>query len=245
MGPNNAGADLDVKLELLNSALQVVQVYDPVDKLNVAVDTTLNSGIYYLVVQGAGNANTSNYGSLGSYNISGTFSPLFTTPIKQVLLSGKTDKDKHILDWSIISDEPVSRLSLESSTDGTNFTTLATLAQGSQSYSYTPFVNENIFYRLKAVSITDQAVYSNVIALKLNGNSQKSFTISTMVHSEVTVIAKEDYDYQLADMSGRVIMGGRGKVGINTININANPNGIYLMQIISNNQRTTERIVKL
>ena len=245
VGPNNAGADLDVKLELLNSALQVVQVYDPVDILNVAVDTTLNSGVYYLVVQGAGNANTSNYGSLGSYNISGTFSPLFTTPIKQVLLSGKTDKDKHILDWSIISDEPVSSLSLESSTNGTNFTTLTTLAQGTQSYSYSPFVNENIFYRLKAVSITDQAVYSNVIALKLNGNSQKSFTISTMVHSEVTVNAMEDYDYQLADMSGRIIRGGKGKIGINTININANPNGIYIMQIISNNQRTTERIVKL
>ena len=29
VGPNNAGADLDVKLELLNSSLQVMQVYDP------------------------------------------------------------------------------------------------------------------------------------------------------------------------------------------------------------------------
>src|SRR5450432_2838423 len=34
VGPNNDGADLDVKVELLNSALQVIQVYDPVDILN-------------------------------------------------------------------------------------------------------------------------------------------------------------------------------------------------------------------
>ena len=93
VGPNNEGADLDVKLELLNSSLQVIQVYDPMDILNVSIDTTLNSGVYFLVVEGAGNTNTSDYGSLGSYNISGTFTPLLTTPIKEVLLTGKTDKD--------------------------------------------------------------------------------------------------------------------------------------------------------
>ena len=97
VGANNAGADLDVKLELLNSSLQVIQVYDPINILNVSVDTLLNSGVYFVVVEGAGNANTSNYGSLGSYNISGSFSPLLTLPIKQVTLAGKADKEKHIL----------------------------------------------------------------------------------------------------------------------------------------------------
>jgi hypothetical protein len=244
VGPNNAGADLDVKLELLNSSLQVMQVYDPINILNVTVDTLLNSGVYFLVVEGAGNVNTSNYGSLGSYNISGSFSPLITLPIKQVTLAGKADKDKHILNWTIISDEPVSSLTLESSVNGTTFTTLAKLPQASQSYSYSPSIKDNIYYRLKAVSATDQAIYSNVIALKLNGPG-KSFKVSTMVYSQVTVDAAENYDYKLADMSGRIIQGGKGKTGINTINISNTPNGVYLLQIISNNQRQTERILKL
>ena len=170
MGTNNAGADLDVKVELLNYSAQVIQVYDPLDILNVTLDTTLTSGVYFLAVEGAGNANTSDYGSLGSYNISGTFTPLFTTPIKEVTLTGKVDKDKHIFNWNIISDEPVSSLTLESSVDGTNFTTLAKLIQNSQSYSYAPLISNNIYYRLKAVSATDQAIYSNVIALKLNSS---------------------------------------------------------------------------
>jgi hypothetical protein len=245
VGPNNAGADLDVKLELLNSALQVVQVYDPVNILNVSVDTVLSPGVYFIVAEGAGNVNTSNYGSLGSYTISGTFSALSITPIKQVILTGKSDGGKHLLNWNIIADEPVSSLSLETSTNGTNFTTLTKLAGNTLSYSYTPLVSGNIYYRLRAVSVTDQVVYSNVVALKLNGNSEKLFTISTMAHSEVTVNAAENYDYQLADMSGRILQGGKGKAGINTININNNPNGIYLIQIISNDQRMTERIVKL
>jgi Secretion system C-terminal sorting domain len=244
VGPNNAGADLDVKLVLMNSTLQVMQVYDPQDILNVSFDTTLNSGIYFLVIEGAGNTNTSDYGSLGSYNISGTFTPLFTTPIKEVMLTGKSDKDRHILNWNIISDEPVSDLTLESSTDATAFSTLAKLNPGSQSYSYPPATGNNIYYRLKAVSATDQTIYSNVITLKLS-SSEKLFKVSTMVYSQITVSGVEDYNYKLADMSGRIIQGGTGRAGTNTINISNSPNGIYLLQIISNNQRLTERIVKL
>ncbi|HSQ44655.1 MAG TPA: T9SS type A sorting domain-containing protein [Ginsengibacter sp.] len=244
VGPSNAGADLDVKLQLLNSSLQVLQVYDPVSTLNAIVDTTLTSGVYFLVVQGAGNTNTSNYGSLGSYTISGTFSPLLVMPIKQVTLSGKADKDKHIFSWSIVTDEPVSSLTLESSANGTNFTTLVKLPQGSQTFSYVPSVADNIYYRLKAVSATDQAIYSNVISLK-SDEASKLFKVSTMVYSEVTVNASQDYSYKLADVSGRIIQAGKGKAGINNINISNSPNGIYLIQIISNNQRLTERIVKL
>jgi len=245
VGPNNDGADLDVKFELLNSDLQVIHQYDPVDILNVTLDTTLNPGIYYLIVEGAGNSNASNYGSLGSYTVSGTFSPLFVTPIKEVSLTGKTDKDKHILNWKIITDEPVSSLVLESSANGATFIPLSTLTQGSRGYGYVPLIKGNIYYRLKAVSITDQTVYSNVISLKSNSNSERIFTVSTVVHSDVTINSIENYEYRLSDISGRIMKGGKGKAGTNTININNNPNGIYLIQLISNTQRTTERIVKL
>lgn len=245
VGPNNDGADLDVKLELLNSALQVIHVYDPVDILNAVIDTTLNSGVYYLLVEGAGNNNTTNYGSLGSYTISGTFSSSLILPIKEVSLTGKTDNGKHILNWNIITDEPVSNLVLESSANGTSFTTLTTLPPTSQTYNYTPLIKQNIYYRLKAVSITDQSVYSNVISLKSNSNPEKIFTVSTLVHSELTINAAENYEYKLADMSGRIILAGTGKSGTNTININNNPSGVYLIRLISNNQRTTEKIVKL
>jgi hypothetical protein len=245
VGANNEGADLDIKLELLNSSFEVINTYDPITILNVAVDTLLNKGVYYVLVEGAGNNYTTNYGSLGSYTISGMYSPLSVLPIHNVTLAGKTDKDKHILSWNIVADEPVSALSLESSTDGRNFTTLTSLSRSSQDYSYTPLVKENIYYRLKAVSVTDQAIYSNVISLKSNNNSLKAFTISTMVHSEVTIHATGNYEYRLADMSGRILQAGKGKAGINTININNSPNGIYLIQLLNNNQRRTERIVRL
>ena len=246
VGADNEGADLDMKVELLDSQAHVLQVYDPVDILNVSIDTVLEPGDYFLSVQGAGNINTSNYGSLGSYKVSGNFTPLFILPTKEIKLSGRADKGKHTLSWSIISDESISNLSLESSTNGTTFTTLNSFNKSKSSYTYTPIsLNENIYYRLKATSVSNQLIYSNIITLKLNNNSKKFIVQSNLVHSQITVNAEDTYEYKLADMSGRILQEGKGKTGINIIDINTNPNGIYLVEILSKNQRITERIVKL
>ena len=244
VGANNDGADLDVKVELLNSTYQTIGVYNPSDILNAPVDTSLNSGVYYVVVEGAGNANTTNYGSLGSYNISGSFSPLFALPIKQVTLKGNIDNDNHTFSWNIVSDEPASTVELEVSTDGISFTTLKNLPKDEHTFTYTPAINKTLYYRIKTMSVTDQTMYSNVIVLRANGLG-KSFTVSTMAHNEITVNAQQNYEYNIADMSGRIVGRGKGNAGSNYINISNSPNGIYLIQIISNNQRLTERIVKL
>ncbi len=245
VGPNNEGANLDVQVTLLNSAIQVVKVYNPIDKLDVTIDTTLAPGDYYVVVQGAGNANATNYGSLGSYTVTGSFAPLIVMPIKQALLSGHTDKEKHVLDWDIITDEPVKELSLENSTNGTIFSTITTFIPNVKDFKYEPLNKENIFYRLKVTSITGQTVYSNVISLRPSEKVNNLFTVATLVQSEIKVNAAENYKYQLADMSGRVLKYGNDNAGINNININNYPNGIYFLQIISNSQRITQRIVKL
>jgi hypothetical protein len=245
VGANNEGADLDMQVTLLNSDLNVVKVYNPEDKLNATIDTTLMAGDYYLVVNGSGNANTSNYGSLGSYTVTGTFSALRTTPIEQVLLSGESDKGKHNFNWSIISDEPIKSLSIESSFDGSIFSTLTKLSVPEKNFSYTPLLSENIFYRLKVTSVTGQVSYSNVVPLKPTEETGKALTISSIVNSQITINSSENYKYQLSDMSGRVVKTGSADAGINNINVNNSPNGIYIMQIICNHQRTTQRIVKL
>ncbi len=213
VGPNDEGADLDMQVTLLNSDKNVVKVYNPADKLNATIDTTLMAGDYYLVVNGSGNANTSNYGSLGSYRIAGVFSPLTVTPISQVLLSGETDKGKHNLNWSIISDEPIKNLSLESSFDGSIFTTLTKLAIVDKNFSYVPIINKNIFYRLKVTSVTGQVSYSNIVPLKPLENAKNSISISSIVTSEITLNVNQNYRYQLADMSGRIIRTGSGGAG--------------------------------
>jgi hypothetical protein len=245
VGANNEGADLDIKVTLLNEKMKVVKVYDPLEQLNVTVDTTLMAGDYYIVLNGAGNANATNYGSLGSYRISGVFSPMFTMPVSQVLLSGESVNGKHDLNWSITSGEAIQSIVVESSLDGSIFSTLTKQAVVDKNFEYTPIIDKDVYYRLKVTLLNGETSYSNTVLLKAVQHTGKLFSISSLVNSEIKVNASQNYQYQLADMSGRIIKTGRADAGVSTININNSPNGIYIMQIICNSQRTTQRIVKL
>ena len=239
------GANLDVKVILYNAAKQAIRTYDPATLLSSVIDTSLTAGTYYMLLDGTGNTNTTDYGSLGSYTISGTFSPAGALPIREVALSGKIDKNQHILNWNIISDEPIKTLELQSSTDGRNFTTLSLPGVTAKSFTYTPSAKADMFYRLKATSVINQTVHSNIITLKSNSvKSESAFKVSTLIHSDITVNASENYQYQLSDISGRLIAKGNNTSGMNTINMSNNPNGLYIMQIISNSKRITERILK-
>jgi hypothetical protein len=238
---NNAGANLDVKVQLYNSAKTLIRTYDPATTMSVAIDTILNQGDYYLIVGGDGNANTTNYGSLGSYQLRGIAGLL---PIRDVTLTGRSDNGKHDLNWNIISDEPIKSIVVESSTDGINYKNVNTFSSAIKDFAYTPFVTGDIYYRLKVTSTYNETVYSNTIVLKNNKNTGKQFTVSTLVRNDISINAATNYQYILNDLNGRTIAKGNGIQGFNKINIDTQSKGMYVLQIISNNQRQIERIIR-
>ena len=244
VGAGNDGADLDIKITMLNSSKQIIGTYDNTAVLNAVIDGTFAAGTYYFIIDGTGNAYASDYGSLGSYTISGSLSPTGVTPIRSVELTGRLDRSKHNLNWNVLSDEPIKNIQIESSTDGANFRLLTTTAFNAINFTYDPFAKTDIYYRLKVTSVIGQVIYSNIIVLKSNGGADKLFSVSTLVHDDIMVNASQNYKYILADISGRLLAKGENKAGINQINISTVPSGIYVMQIISNNGRQTERILK-
>ena len=245
VGAGNDDADLDVELKLMNSSFQVIGTYSPANILNAVIDTTLNPGNYYIVIDGAGNANTaSNYGSLGSYTLSGTLMPASVTPIRSIVLSGRVDKNRHDLDWSIVSDEQLKTIDLESSADGINFSPVTSFTAAARNFVYDPFSSANIFYRLKVTSVIYQTAYSNVIVLKSITGNQKKTSVSSYVNDQIRINSGDNFQYVLTDISGRVMQKGTYSAGINTINVSNQPNGIYVIQIITSNDRITQRIIK-
>jgi len=209
--------------------------------MDVTIDTILVAGTYYLKIDGTGNVNIGEYGSLGSYTITGTTGAL---PIHDVALVGSIDKGKHNLDWNIIADEPIKSITVESSTDGLIFTKLSAVAPNATKFSYSPNQNGTIYYRLKVTTVLDQTAYSNTIALKSTGAADKPFFVSTLVHNDITVNASEKFSYRLSDMNGRVLSTGGGMQGTNKISTYNLPNGMYIIQLSSNNHQQTERIVR-
>ncbi|MEO6537888.1 MAG: T9SS type A sorting domain-containing protein [Ferruginibacter sp.] len=238
---SNTGADLDVQMDLYDGSKTLIRSYNPPTLLNVVADTTLNAGTYYIVVSSIGNVNAANYSSLGSYTLSGVKALL---PIHDVSLSGSSDKTKHNLRWKIIADEPIKTQVLEVSLDGATFRPLTTMNSAPSAFSYAPYDNATVYYRLKVTSVRDQEIYSNIIALKATEKQNKLFNVSTFVREEVSINASENYQYILSDLSGRTLRGGQGIKGINKINIQNQPAGMYVIQIINNNTTQTERIIK-
>ena len=241
VGAASSGADLDIVLELYSSPTSLIRTYNPMATLSATIDTILNAGTYFVKIMGGGNSNIGSYGSLGSYTITGSFSGL---PIRDVRLSGTTDKGKHNLNWNIVADESIKTIEIQTSNDGANFTRLADASATSTKFSYLPFKNSTVFYRLKVTSVINQTVFSNTIALKAEGADQKLFRVSTLVNNEIIINADLNYQYRINDMNGVTISIGKGLKGtsrINTLNLSK---GMYIIQLFNDVQNQTERIIK-
>jgi hypothetical protein len=237
---NWIGANLDIKIELYNASATLIRTYDPSSTLSVTIDTILNAGTYYLKIDGTGNTNTGEYGSLGGYSFTGTGA----LPIHDVKLNGNVDKNKHSLNWNIVADEPIKTIVVEASTDGTNFSPLTTVASSADKFAYQPYKNSTVFYRLKVTSVLDQTVYSNTIALKGGASTEKAFNVSTLVYNEINVNAAQNYQYRLTDINGRTLVTGTGLKGINKIDVSNHPGGIYIIEMFGTEQKQAERIIK-
>jgi hypothetical protein len=238
---SNMGANLDVKVELYNSANVLLNTYNRPAFMDAVVDTMLNSGTYYFVVYGTGNTNISNYGSLGSYTLSGFSSAAL--PIREVALTGNTDRNNHLFNWNIISDEPIKNQELQVSVDGISYRPLTHVNTYIKSYSYLPVQSGMLYYRLKVTSVIEDVAYSNVIALRSKGK-ESLLSVSTFVHNDITVNSGSNYQYQLLDMNGRILAKGVQSAGMSKINMSNLQSGIYILHTLSNNQRQTERIIK-
>lgn len=242
VGANNNGANVDLRVQLYDASKKIIGTFDSKTTLSVSVDTTLNAGDYYLVVDGSDNANATDYNSLGSYHLRGFTSVLL--PIRSVVLSGKKNNNKHELSWDIVADEPIKSIIVESSADGFTFQAIQNLSIATIKTSFTPATNGGIFYRLIATSVTGEKIFSNVISLQSSEINAKKFIVSTLVYNTISVQAYSTFRYQLTDISGKIITTGTGIEGVNKININTQAKGMYLLQLLSNNVRQIERIIK-
>lgn len=241
----NDGANLDVRLSLYNDNKTLLRTYNPANTMAVAVDTVLNAGTYYMVVDGAGNNYTSSYGSLGSYKIAGLMGVLSSCKIQ---LSGISEKNNHRLQWGVACNEQVRTTSIQTSDDGIHYNTIHTVNGTTHSFAYAPFVTTDLYYRLKTTTVSDQIAYSNTIFLKKTGKSISDFKVSTFVQQAITVNAATNFQYQLSDANGNKLMMGTANAGFSNINMSQFPQGIYILQLMSskggNGLQQTERIVK-
>ncbi|MFT3825544.1 MAG: zinc-dependent metalloprotease [Chitinophagaceae bacterium] len=241
VGSSNAGANVDIKISLLNQYADTINRYNPADLLSAGIDSNLNVGTYYLVVDGVGNAFLSDFNSVGYYSLSGSIGT--TLPIHRLTLSGKVASGTHTLNWEYEADEAVKQTELQYSTDGRNFTAFAQLSSEARTFSWKPVNNGTLYYRARVITVAEErSYYSNILPLR---EATGSITINnTLVTDLITVNADKAYQYQLLDGTGRLLQQGKLTSGINRLSTNTVSKGLLLLHVQSGNESQTWKLIK-
>jgi hypothetical protein len=243
VGASNAGADVDIRISLLDAMADTIDQYNPVELLSAGVDTLLKKGIYYLVVEGVGNAYLSNYGSLGHYFLSGALN--MALPSQHVKLKGKVFSNYHLLNWSFLLDEEIKEFQVQRSNDGVSFVKFINAGTSQAAASYQSPSSTKLFYRVKAITLAYEiSYYSNIISLPQVPGNRAVRLLNTLAKGDIKLESDEDCKYQLMMCNGQVIEAGKINKGWNRIVIPANVKGLFLLRFICANEVWTEKIVK-
>ena len=242
VGSGNEGADVDIKVTLENASGQTLNSYNPGELLDAGIDTSLTDGTYYIVVDGVGNSNHSDYGSLGYYALAGSLA--YVLPITNFKLKGAEKYGVHQLSWTYEADEPIKDFNIEASTDGRNFSSLTEINSSALQFSYQPIVKSTYQYRVKAVTAKDGKIYySNIVSLRATADRNKVKILNTFVKNNLQLTSDGKYTYQLIDTDGRLLAQGILQNGYNSLPVNSSK-GLILLRWNDGTASHTEKLIK-
>lgn len=242
IGTDNEGANLDIQVSLVNQQADTIGGYNPATLLHAGLDSNLNSGTYYLVVDGVGNANHDDYASLGYYAISGSINQVL--PIHRFVLTAYAQPGRHQLQWQYDTDEAVRSVEVEYSLDGVHFSALTPLHADSRNFSWQPAASATVFYRIRAITLADERnYYSNIVSLKQR--RQDGYTLlSTLVGQSIHLQTADNYQYQLFDEKGRLLQRGRLAAGTHQLPVRQAPKGLLLLRLQNESGSWSEKLIK-
>jgi hypothetical protein len=241
----NAGANLDIQLTLYNSAQAVIGTYNPGTLLNSAVDTNLSAGVYYLRTEGRGNMFAPDYASLGQYTLQGIFTAAVTLPVRKLILKGRAENSRHVLDWEIDADEKVERQIVEAAEDGVHFTSVhVSTTSAVRTFMYTPRSSGAVTYRLKVLFDNGSEYYSNSIVINNTDENMAPKLLTSLVQDNMTLLAPARYDYTLYNAGGSLVRKGVLVKGTNVVSTGHLSHGVYYLQLTSGSGIYNLRFVK-
>ena len=245
VGTGNVGSDVDLQLQIADESHFILGTYNPGTLLGSVIDTFLNAGTYYLMVDGKQNQYAPEYGSLGSYSMQGNFITDVLLALRKLELKGTLSREQHQLSWIIDADEEVVKQVLEFSTDGRNFSALTESPNNSRSFVYTPNSIGIFQYRLNITFNNGRQYYSNIVAIRQHASSLKPRLLNNPVFSNViSVSSPGTYTYLLFDINGKEIQKGQIISGINKIVINNLARGMHLLRFSDGKQNWIEKLIR-
>ena len=244
VGNGNEGSDLDLQISLYNASNTLLNIYNPGTLLNSAIDTILNPGSYYLKVEGKGNIYAPSYASLGAYSIKATVEGGITLPIRHVKLQALNIRNQLQFRWDVETDEKIKGQTLEVSKDGHPFEPFAEVLAAERSHAHNSNTAMRSQYRLNILFASGEHYYSNVVILPETELHLRPNVMGNVINSGVISIQSYgNFQYDLIDQNGNIIVQGRLTSGTNKIKLPAIMPGIYILRTIGNNRQWVDKLL--
>lgn len=205
---------------------------------------------YYLVIDG-------NAGSACTFNINGWSTPVL--PIDLIYFNGTgLDSKTNKLEWMVAMETNFDHYQIQRSVDGKNFSDLDKVfasgpSNSEKTYNYydKSFTESINYYRLKIVDKDATFRYSNLVAINSDKNTKfkvnKIFPnpANTDIYMSVDIPTDTEIEYQILDVTGRVVAQNKQSVSMGTILLSVNleklSKGIYYLKFDCNNETKVEK----
>jgi alpha-tubulin suppressor-like RCC1 family protein len=200
------------------------------------------------------------YGELGNGTIITSYTAVqvgcnIILPVTWLSVNGQLQNGKAIIKWATGSENNTGRFEIEHSTDGINYTKLGTNAAAGNStaerrYEFmhpSPVSGKNL-YRIKQIDLDGRFTYSAVIVLYNNNVTKNVLITPNPVQQSATVYFKEtgSKTIRLLNANGQTVLTQQVKQGSSSYQLNMThlPASMYILQIQTENETATHKIIK-
>jgi hypothetical protein len=180
-------------------------------------------------------------------------------PVRLIYFNGNLSGDITKLEWKIAQNEAAKFFEIQTSTDGINFITAATInssgKQGEGQYNYSMNASaKKLYYRLRIVGVDQTVNYSGIISVGYKNNGKNNFSIlqnptTDVLKLQLNSISNQSIDIKVYDISGRLrleekLMISEGRNLISLQKTSGLSLGTYVVEVNSANEKFVEKFIK-
>lgn len=172
-------------------------------------------------------------------------------PIKFTNFNAAYSNCKTNLNWSVANQSNIKYFNVEYSKDGVNFTKISNTIFANNQLNFAFEHNTNSsksYYRIKGVELNGEVTFSKIIVLNTNcgkneitiyPNPTSDFVYISITNDKLSVAKIEVFDW-----SGKLLQVQKLQIGLNKINIENLPVGLYNFRLALNNEVIKHSILK-
>ena len=171
-------------------------------------------------------------------------------PVELVFFRGKYENEAIVLAWQTATEKDNDYFLVEYSTNGNLFKTLervtgkgtSSVTNNYQFQHWQPAAGAN-YYRLKQVDFDGKFEYSNIVSIVVVQEEETDIYPNPTTGSVFIKGNAPERIVTVTDLAGRVIL-EKNLSGSNLVDLSGQPNGVYFIEIQTENQKIVKRVIK-